>query len=410
MPQIIVTHPCKQYAHRLVYSLQQAGYLRKFITAIWYKPGAFPYKIVEVLPPSLSSKILKELYKKSFFQIENSNVEQFPYFELFRELLERKTNFKYLSNLMYFRNRVHDRYVSWRLNNYQPDIVIGYETSSKITFKSSREKGIVTVLDLAQVHYKYADEALGKFTNVNNDIDLLNQVNAYKQKEIESTDYFLVLSEFAKNTLIDNDIPADRIYKVNLGYDKDVFYPKDHYVNNEKLKILYVGSVTKRKGIELLLEVFNELDSSDIELTIIGSVADIPINMLEGNERLKHVNFSSQDELAKHYRQADIFVFPSYMDSWAMVVVEAMACGTPVIVSENTGSKELVMNGVNGFVIKTGSKPELKEKILFFNENRHMIKSFGEKASESVQNSTWEDYSRNIIAIMDDISKRENIN
>src|SRR5207253_879376 len=125
---------------------------------------------------------------------------------------------------------------------------------------------------------------------------------------------------------------------------------KSKYNSNPVFRILYTGMISQRKGINILLEAFKALNLKNAELILIGPNFD-------GNELLKkyegyytHYSFLPHEELVSEYQKADIFVLPSYLDSWAMVVLEAMACGTPVIVSENTGSKDAVQKG-GGFVI-----------------------------------------------------------
>lgn len=399
IPKVLVTHPCKQYTHHLVYALQEAGYLNKFITSFWYKPGAFPFKLIEHFPDRFKQKIVCELSKKSYSRISDSSVEQFPVVEVVRESIERITRSGFTDNFMYFRNRVHDYYACLRLDKYNPDIVIGYETSSRKTFKAAKMKGRICILDLAQVHYNYLEQLNGIYPELkllHNDKKLMDRVNRYKQDEIELADYFFVLSDYARKSLTDNGIEEDRIFKINLGFDKKIFTRKINYSSNGRFRLLFVGSITRRKGIHILLEAYKKLNIKDIELTLVGNVADGNDLLNEYKGYFRHINFLDQKSLTNYYQEADVFVFPSLLDSWAMVVVESMACGTPVIVSENTGSSELVTNNDNGFVIKTGEVGALQDKIMFFYNNRHLLESFGKNAYESVQNHGWEDYYKKV--------------
>ena len=242
------------------------------------------------------------------------------------------------------------------------------------------------------------------------DKKLLNKVNHYKQDEIELADYFFVLSDFAKKSLTDNGINEDKIFKINLGFDKNVFTKKMHYRNVERFKVLFVGSITRRKGIQTLLDAISGINERDIELTMVGNIGDASDLLRRYKGSYRHVGFQDHQSLAQYYKEADILVFPSILDSWAMVVVEAMACGTPVIISDNTGSKELVSNGKNGFVINTGNTAELQEKIMYFYNNRDLLPIFGKHAVESVKNYSWENYSKNLINTIDHISSKHSIN
>jgi glycosyltransferase involved in cell wall biosynthesis len=104
-----------------------------------------------------------------------------------------------------------------------------------------------------------------------------------------------------------------------------------------------------------------------------------------------HVPYLLHADLVKYYQQADLFVFPSYLDSWALTVLESMACGTPVVVTEHTGSRDAVRQG-GGFIIPVDDKEALKERILFFYQNREQLEVVGRKAHEVAQAYTWSNY------------------
>ena len=87
---------------------------------------------------------------------------------------------------------------------------------------------------------------------------------------------------------------------------------------------------------------------------------------------------------------------PSYLDSWGRVVLEAMACGTPVIVTENTGVKDAV--GANGGrVIPVGDLSQLKEGIFHFYHHRSEVESMGKQARKNAEKYTWEGYRNQVV-------------
>ncbi|MHA4858181.1 glycosyltransferase, partial [Enterococcus faecium] len=87
------------------------------------------------------------------------------------------------------------------------------------------------------------------------------------------------------------------------------------------------GIITKRKGIHLLLEVISNFHSSDVELILVGPKGDAS-DFLQKYQSFTHITYYEampQNQLADFFRNADVFVFPSFLDSWAAVVPEAMA-------------------------------------------------------------------------------------
>ena len=88
-PKVLISHSSRQHAHQLVYALQEAGYLAKFITSIWFKPNKFPYNLINLFPSKLRKIAEKELEKRYYEDIDGWFIEQFPFFEILREGVDR---------------------------------------------------------------------------------------------------------------------------------------------------------------------------------------------------------------------------------------------------------------------------------------------------------------------------------
>jgi glycosyltransferase involved in cell wall biosynthesis len=91
-----------------------------------------------------------------------------------------------------------------------------------------------------------------------------------------------------------------------------------------------------------------------------------------------------------------------------MVVLEAMACGTPVIVSENTGSQDAVKQG-GGFVIPVDDVDALKKNILSFYENPQLLEAKGRAAHQVAQQYTWSQYYQSVQQAVEDIYNKERV-
>src|SRR6185369_9037132 len=136
--------------------------------------------------------------------------------------------------------------------------------------------------------------------------------------------------------------------------------------------LLFVGRLVPEKGVQDLLQAYDALDDSlksELSLVIVG---DGPLRhslqlrasrIIQGS--VKITGFVQRDELAAYYALAEMFVFPTYTDTWGLVVNEAMACGLPIIASSAAGCvADLVIDGWNGRVIKPGHISELTSSIL----------------------------------------------
>jgi glycosyltransferase involved in cell wall biosynthesis len=392
-PRVLVSHPGKQHVHQLCYALQQQGMLQHFITSLWYKPGNPFFRAVSALPSGVRSKVEKVFKKKYFAPLQEEKITMIPLAESVRQVVNLILD-AHGEEWVYPVERFHDRSVAGRLAAYNPDIVIGYEKSSLETFRKAKSMGKITVLDLAQVHYSHIMELRRDYRDmaeIVKDEKLYAKINQTKAAEYQYTDYVITLSGYARQTLIDAGIPGEKVITLNLGFDPSLFTPKPAYRRTGPFNMLFVGQISKRKGLRVLLETFKELNLPDATLTFVGSMADGKAILDKYEGLFTHVPYLLHADLVKYYQQADLFVFPSYLDSWALTVLESMACGTPVVVTEHTGSRDAVRQG-GGFIIPVDDKEALKERILFFYQNREQLEVVGRKAHEVAQAYTWSNY------------------
>ena len=107
--------------------------------------------------------------------------------------------------------------------------------------------------------------------------------------------------------------------------------------------------------------------------------------------------------MAKLYQQADVFAFPSIDNGFGMAVVEAMAAGLPVIITENVGVADGINNGKEGFIVPIRNIKALKEKIKFFYDNPEKIKEMGEAAYSKSKNYSPEAYTQRMINVYEGV-------
>src|SRR5208337_5020085 len=90
------------------------------------------------------------------------------------------------------------------------------------------------------------------------------------------------------------------------------------------------------------------------------------------------------------YQEADVFVIPSLADSYPLVVLEALSAGLPVIVSENTGTGDIIRNGREGFVVPIRNHQAIAEKLTFLHESREQCAQMGLAASSTARLRSWD--------------------
>jgi D-inositol-3-phosphate glycosyltransferase len=175
---------------------------------------------------------------------------------------------------------------------------------------------------------------------------------------------------------------ASRIATIPCGVDTDLFTPGDRAEARRRLDLdgrpllLWVGRMAPIKGLDTLLDAVARLSESgqDMRLLVVGGDADEPtsghetslrqrIERLGLGDSVRFVGPQPQSVLPLYYAASDVTVLPSYYESFGMVALEAMACGSPVIASRVGGLVTTVRDGVTGFLVPDGDVGALAERI-----------------------------------------------
>lgn len=163
---------------------------------------------------------------------------------------------------------------------------------------------------------------------------------------------------------------------------------------------LYVGLLIERKGIKFLLRALTALKREGCDNFTLMVVGDGPqqeelevIVREEGMEKqVKWMGWVDYNSLGYYFDSSDVFVFPTFEDTWGLVVLEAMSFGKPVVCSELAGAMEMIKNGENGFRFNPArEKPEeLADIIKRFIDDPNLIQRMGEKSKKMASSHTPE--------------------
>lgn len=147
-----------------------------------------------------------------------------------------------------------------------------------------------------------------------------------------------------RDELIDHGLKTD-ILPWTRGVDRNIFTSAKRTVNDGKIILLCVSRISKEKNLDAFCELFYPNSKKIL-------VGDGPYRkeLEETYKDVEFVGFKTGNELAEYYRMADVFVFPSRWDTFGIVMIESMACGTPVAAYPVTGPKDVVKNGIDGYL------------------------------------------------------------
>lgn len=184
-------------------------------------------------------------------------------------------------------------------------------------------------------------------------------------KEYERAHRIYVSSELARQTFIVNDVPEGKLVRVHYPVAQR-FGPNSRDRRDSYFRIIYCGSVCVTKGVAVLVEAFRRFANPQARLLLFGGCATRRMRVWIDRQRAEdaRITLSAGDPLSS-MQTADVCVHPSFQDGLAYSAMEALACSVPVVVTEDTGMKEYVREGVNGFVVPTGQWEPIVQRLEF---------------------------------------------
>jgi glycosyltransferase involved in cell wall biosynthesis len=219
-------------------------------------------------------------------------------------------------------------------------------------------------------------------------------------QETRMAGYTLAASSFTRRTLIENGTAPNSISVIPYGIDLRRFSPasaSQRSASSGKLRLLFVGIINQRKGIKYLLEALKLTGNKNIELTVCGRVVD-DLSIFKPFASQVTVRPSvSFPELVNAYQQSDLFVFPSVAEGFAQVLLEALACGLPILSTTNTAAPDLIDDGIQGFVVEPRRPDLLAQRMQWAFDHPTQLNEMRAAARLRAEHFTWERFRAGII-------------
>ncbi len=230
----------------------------------------------------------------------------------------------------------------------------------------------------------------------------------YYSNVAKKSDVIVADSLSTKNDLIQLlHIDKDKIKVIYPGVDTVRFHPVDKMPSTIK-KILYLGGLTKRKGIYEVIYAFNKLlkTRTDVKLLIGGggeesSKVQKKIKELKIDKYVEYLGFVAESDLPSLYHQADIFVYPSKYEGFGYTVLEAMACGIPVITSNTSSLPEIV--GDAAITVDPTNREELYTKMTYLLDNESVQKELQQQGPKQANKYKWENSVNSLLQLYSSI-------
>lgn len=351
------------------------------------------------------------IFSKGRHKTEFSCSESIPFtkYYLYIRWLIQRTIGKWMKVPFHIFRGVDERLFDFfcrRLIDHSANILLVTHPVFPKTLKRSRKMGITTIL-LAPNPYEMVIKELildekRKYAIKNED----GYTSGFRLKEIakcfSEVDYIVSLSSVISESYVRHGCKWKVIdVKCPVGINFEVFKEEVKRQDN-KFRVFYIAHTVLLKGLQYLLEAWENIDKEGSEL-VVGS--DIDKNVMEIIKKrfsdLDNIRYVGHvEDINIYFRQSSVFVCSSLIDGGPRTVYEAMACGLPVIVTEGCGAKDIIDNGIDGFVVPIRNADAIKEKILWLREHpeeatqmgfrarkkieKYPIKEFADKISETV--------------------------
>ena len=403
---ILVAHPFGNANVRAVVSaLDRAGLLAKFLTTLGWSHGS-PF--LHGLPENLRTEMMRRGYDLPHYKIKT-----YPAREIVRLLAAKmgqrwltrhETGWASVDRIWRGLDEFGSNYLKQNHERLKIQAIYAYEDCAERLFEAGRELGIRRIYDLPIAYWETAQHLLREEARRYPDWEPTlggtrdsEEKLARKTRELDLAETVICPSSFVLDSLPEKARQEKFCVLAPFGSPPQVHESYGSRRTHEKVRFLFAGALTQRKGLADLFAAMKMLNSEQAELVVMGSPI-LPMRFY----RKEYDGFVYEPPRAHAavlhlMRSCDVLVLPSIVEGRALVQQEAMACGLPLIVTRNAGGEDLIVEGQTGFLVPAGQPAAIAEKIEWFIENRGKLPGMSAAARSKAAELTWLAYGELIL-------------
>ncbi|RYG54458.1 MAG: glycosyltransferase family 1 protein [Chitinophagaceae bacterium] len=277
----------------------------------------------------------------------------------------------------------------------QTKILLTWAWSGLETIKAAKKNNSVVIVEQCGSFSRFQNQLLqGEYQQLGLRFDNPTPrfIEERQLQEAMLSDFLLCPSNHVARSFVQYGIPKEKCMVIPYGANTDHFHPNQ--TEKKVFKLLFVGTVGVRKGVIYLFKALEILQSHyQLECTVIGGLEEQFRPLFDRYHHLfRHISHVPHHELVNYYNEASVFVFPSLDEGMALVQLEAMACGLPVICTPNSGGDSVVEEGVSGFVVPIRDASAIAQKISQLFDNPSLQKAMSESARSKALAFSWDVY------------------
>jgi glycosyltransferase involved in cell wall biosynthesis len=207
------------------------------------------------------------------------------------------------------------------------------------------------------------------------------------------SDRFIALNKAVKEELRAVGVSPHKIVSLPNGVETNSISQKRNYELHQPARLIFVGRLHPQKGLDTLMKAITQLrvnfDIENIQLQLVGDgpIRDVLKDQADELGILSQVGFLGEsDQVDKFLQGSDIFVLPSRAEGISNALLEAMACGLPVLVSDIPGNRDVVENDFNGLRFTVDNPHSLAQNIFLLLNDMDLRRRLGQEARATVEN------------------------
>jgi len=389
--QTLIAHPGTQYAPRLAAELHRHGALGRFVTGVAMPEDGFLGAMDKLMPAGLR----RRWANRRVGGVPAARLRTFPGLEW--SALRRLRRGEASETVFADRNGAFQRAIPDRWID-EASHVIGFDTSSWLLAARAKARGKRFILDQSIGHPRAKERVYTELRERHpewNDVGVVKAAGLLAAEDREHAEATLIVaaSTFSRNTLIEAGVAPEKIAINPYGVDAARFNCTARVrPAGRPLRFLFVGLVNARKGVPTLLAAWRALAGRGAELWLVGPISAATRVLIPALPGLRIVGRLPHQELPRIFAECDVFVFPSFFEGFALVLLEALASGLPIVSTTATAAPDLITDGVEGFILEPGDESGLAERMERFIDDPSLAFRMGGAGRKKAEEFSWNAY------------------
>jgi alpha-maltose-1-phosphate synthase len=277
----------------------------------------------------------------------------------------------------------------------------GWSNHHEEAFRKAKANGAKIILETGSTHVDFQLERMQREYRDRGQscVDMIPPTRRQKIiDEYEIADRICIPSKFVRETFLQHGINEAKLYVNPFGTDLNFWskaFEGKSASSGRPFTFVFAGQIMWRKGIAYLIDAWTKANLKGARLLLVGGLfpecASFLRQLPAGVILLGH---KSPGEMREIYRECDVYLLPSLEEGLARSILEAMAAGLPVVITQETGATDLLVEHEDGWVVPSANSDALVSVFQDVVKNRDRLAEIGASAQGRVKAYSWEAYGK----------------